>query len=366
MRKAIGKDLSKISLPVILNEPLSILQRLSEELEYTDLLDSASQCQDPFDRMVYVAAFVISSYSSSYYRTGAKNFNPLLGETYELHRPDKGWKYVAEQVSHHPPVSACYCLSKNFVHEQIFHAKIKFWGKSMEIHPEGYTRLTLPKFNNETYQWNKIVMYVHNIMGNARRIEHYGEINIRCTNGTSCTITFPKSSNSSQKNEFYGDIIYDNVVKRKIFGQWHESFLCGMDNTAKTIWRMGAMPEDANLYYGFTRFAIELNELSEDIRNELPPTDARYRPDQRCLENGDVEQAELEKHRIEEMQRKRRRDMEARGESHEPLWFQPANTTTMSACKEEKEWTFTQQYWLKRDSPGGFKAIKPSPFPVLW
>lgn len=26
MRKAIGKDLSKISLPVILNEPLSILQ----------------------------------------------------------------------------------------------------------------------------------------------------------------------------------------------------------------------------------------------------------------------------------------------------------------------------------------------------
>lgn len=45
---------------------------------------------------------------------------------------------------------------------------------------------------NETYQWNKIVMYVHNIMGTARKIEHYGEINIRCTNGVSCTITFPK------------------------------------------------------------------------------------------------------------------------------------------------------------------------------
>ena len=77
MRKAIGKDLSKISLPVVLNEPLSILQRLSEELEYSDLLENASNMQDPHDRMVQVAAFVISGYASSYYRNGAKNFNPL-------------------------------------------------------------------------------------------------------------------------------------------------------------------------------------------------------------------------------------------------------------------------------------------------
>jgi hypothetical protein len=146
LRKAIGKDLSKISLPVILNEPIGILQRLCEELEYSDLLDAASNMSDQFDRMVYIAAFVISGYSSSNYRTGAKNFNPLLGETYELVRPDKGWKYCAEQVSHHPPVSSCHCASKNFVHEQIFHAKIKFWGKSMEVHPEGYSRVTLPKY----------------------------------------------------------------------------------------------------------------------------------------------------------------------------------------------------------------------------
>jgi hypothetical protein len=102
-------------------------QRLCEELEYTDLIDSASNCQDPFDRMVYIAAFVISSYSSSYYRSGAKNFNPLLGETYELIRPDKGWKYVAEQVSHHPPVSSCHCSSKNFIHEQSIKKRAQQW-----------------------------------------------------------------------------------------------------------------------------------------------------------------------------------------------------------------------------------------------
>ena len=93
-------------------------KRLCEELEYSDLLEIASTKQDPFDRMVYIAAFIISGYSSSYYRNGAKDFNPLLGETYELIRPDKGWKYVAEQVSHHPPVSATHCQSKTFTHEQ--------------------------------------------------------------------------------------------------------------------------------------------------------------------------------------------------------------------------------------------------------
>lgn len=126
------------------------------------------------------------------------------------------------------------------------------------------------------------------------------------------------------------------------------------------------MPEDASLYYGFTRFAIELNEITEDMQNYIPPTDTRFRPDQRCLENGDVEKAELEKHRIEEIQRTRRREMESKGETHQPLWFKPASTTTTIGCKEEKEWIFTNQYWAKRDTAGGFKELKPNPFPVIW
>ena len=98
MRKAIGKDLSRIALPVILNEPLGLLQKLCEEIEYSDLLDRAAQTDDEHLRLVYVGAFIISTYSSNYYRTGRKNFNPLLGETYECIREDKGWKFIAEQV----------------------------------------------------------------------------------------------------------------------------------------------------------------------------------------------------------------------------------------------------------------------------
>lgn len=47
---------------------LCLFQCLCEELEYSDLLDKAVLCEDPYDRMVTVAAFAISAYASTYTR----------------------------------------------------------------------------------------------------------------------------------------------------------------------------------------------------------------------------------------------------------------------------------------------------------
>ncbi len=44
------------------------------------------------------------------------------------------------------------------------------------------------------------------------------------------------------------------------------------------------MPTDYELYYGFSRFAIELNELCPELKELLPPTDARFRLDQRYMQ----------------------------------------------------------------------------------
>jgi hypothetical protein len=103
MKNCIGKDLSKIPIPVNFSEPLSMLQRITEELEYSDILDKAAACDDQWEQMAYIAAFTISAYSTTATRTN-KPFNPLLGETYECDRTDDfGWRSIAEQVSHHPP-----------------------------------------------------------------------------------------------------------------------------------------------------------------------------------------------------------------------------------------------------------------------
>ena len=45
LQEVVGKDLTKVCLPVYFNEPLSALQKMAEELEYSELVD---QVPPPF------------------------------------------------------------------------------------------------------------------------------------------------------------------------------------------------------------------------------------------------------------------------------------------------------------------------------
>ncbi|XP_036000883.1 oxysterol-binding protein-related protein 3 isoform X1 [Fundulus heteroclitus] len=356
LRNNIGKDLSKVAMPVQLNEPINTLQRLCEELEYSDLLDTANHTEDPYQRMVYIATFAISSYASSYYRAGSKPFNPVLGETYECDRPDKGFRFIAEQVSHHPPVSACHSDSRNFCFWQDVRWKNKFWGKSMEIVPMGTTHVTLPAFGDH-YEWNKVTSCIHNILSGQRWIEHYGEMAIKNTNSDvcQCKVTFVKAKSwSSTVNEIEGVVTdSDGKVVHTIFGKWHESVFQGDPPSATCIWRANAMPVEQEQYYGFTQFAVELNELDSSLKPLLPPTDTRFRPDQRLLEEGNIDGAEEQKQRLEHLQRERRRVLLDNNMTHQPRFFKKSKDDT---------WVSNNTYWEMRRDPGFSKMD----FPVLW
>ncbi|KAI1902491.1 hypothetical protein AGOR_G00045310 [Albula goreensis] len=350
LRRNIGKDLSRVAMPVQLNQPLNTLQRLCEELEYCHLLERASTAADPLLRMLYVAAFAVSGYASSYHRAGGKPFNPVLGETYECDRPDKGFRFIAEQVTPSPwsattPISACYAESKHFIFWQDVRWKNKFWGKSMEIIPVGSAHVLLPEFGDH-YEWNKVTSCIHNILSGQRWIEHYGEISIR-NHSSSCraSITFLKGKYwSSSVNQVEG-VVTDGAgkVAHTLFGQWHESLFSGAPPTATCIWRANAMPENFEQYYGFTQFAIQLNELDPSLRPLLPPTDTRFRPDQRLLEEGSVEAAEEQKQRIEQLQRDRRRVLEENSMTHQPRFFRKS---------EDDTWVSNNTYWELRKDPG--------------
>ncbi|XP_043994680.1 oxysterol-binding protein-related protein 3-like isoform X1 [Gambusia affinis] len=356
LRNNIGKDLSKVAMPVQLNEPINTLQRLCEELEYSELLDIANQTEDPYQRMVCVATFAISAYASSYYRAGSKPFNPVLGETYECDRPDKGFRFIAEQVSHHPPVSACHSDSKNFCFWQDVRWKNKFWGKSMEIVPMGTTHVTLPAFGDH-YEWNKVTSCIHNILSGQRWIEHYGEMAIKNMNSNvcQCKVTFVKAKSwSSTVNEIEGVVTDSNgKAVHSIFGKWHESVFQGAPPSATCIWRANPMPVEQEQYYGFTQFAVELNELDSSLKPLLPPTDTRFRPDQRLLEEGNIDGAEEQKQRIEQLQRERRRVLQDNSMIHQPRFFKKSKDDT---------WVSNNTYWEQRRDPGFSKVD----FPVLW
>ena len=81
------------------------------------------------------------------------------------------------------------------------------------------------------------------------------------------------------------------------------------------------MARDAARQYGFTAFAISLNELTPECARNLPPTDSRFRPDMRALENGDSEEASRAKVRVEDRNRALLAARRKKGEAYAPAWF---------------------------------------------
>lgn len=152
MKNCIGKELSKIPMPVNFNEPLSMLQRLTEDYEYASILDQAAEIEDECEQLAYVAAFTVSAYATTANRTG-KPFNPLLGETFECDRTeDLGWRCIAEQVSHHPPMAAIHCEGRQWVCWQEFTMTSKFRGKYLQViffSFQSPIQILLPFFNLE-------------------------------------------------------------------------------------------------------------------------------------------------------------------------------------------------------------------------
>ncbi|KAM9657236.1 oxysterol-binding protein-related protein 7 isoform 2-T3 [Morphnus guianensis] len=349
LRSSVGKDLSRVALPVQLNEPLNTLQRLCEELEYSALLDRASRARDPRQRLVYVAAFAVSAYASTYYRAGSKPFNPVLGETYECVRPDRGFRFISEQVCHHPPISACHAESDNFVFWQDMRWKNKFWGKSLEIVPMGTVNVQLPR-TGDHFEWNKVTTCIHNVLSGPRWIEHYGEVLIRNTRDASyhCKITFCKARYwGAGANEVQGVVLSrSGTVVERLAGKWHEGLHRG-PAPGQCVWRANPMPRDHERNYGFTQFALELNELTPELRRVLPSTDTRLRPDQRYLEEGNVPAAETQKRQIEQLQRDRRRVMEENNITHQARFFR-----RLTDANGKESWVTNNTYWKLRLDPG--------------
>lgn len=230
----------------------------------------------------------------------------------------------------------------------------------MEILPVGTLNVMLPKYG-DCYVWNKVTTCIHNILSGRRWIEHYGEVTIRNTKSSVCIckLTFVKVNYwNSNVNEVQGVVMdQEGKVVHRLFGKWHEGLYCGVAPSAKCIWRPGSLPTNYELYYGFTRFAIELNELDPVLKDLLPPTDARFRPDQRFLEEGNLEAAAAEKQRVEELQRSRRRYMEENNLEHIPKFFKK-----VLDANQREAWVSNDTYWELRKDPGFSKVDSP----VLW
>lgn len=383
MKNCIGKELSKIPMPVNFSEPLSFLQRLTEDFEYSDCLDKAAAADDVYEQMAYVAAFTVSSYSTTTTRT-LKPFNPLLGETFECDRMDDfGWRSIAEQVSHHPPVVAMYTESKDWTSWQEFTMSSKFRGKYLQIIPLGIAHLVFNKSGNH-YTWRKVTTTVHNIIVGRLWVDNHGEMDI--TNhitGDRCHLKYtPYSYFSRDAPRKVTGVITDSHDKAMyvLSGNWDDKLEgARVLNTVKTgkgnvvyetgetkvLWQRRYPPPELERCYNFTQLAVELNEPEPDVA----PTDSRNRPDQRRMEEGKWDEANSVKVLIEEKQRTARKKMEqeaikaaSQGQDvtgYVPKWFQQledqqtggvihAFTGEYWHCKEKRDWSRCPDIYLEQ------------------
>ncbi|VAI25635.1 unnamed protein product [Triticum turgidum subsp. durum] len=342
----VGKDLTRVCLPVYFNEPISSLQKCFEDLEYSHLLDHAYDYGlkgNSVMRTLCVAAFAVSGYASSDGRP-CKPFNPLLGETYEADFPENGIRFFSEKVSHHPMVMACHCEGRGWKFWGESNVKSKFWGQTIQLDPVGV--LTLEFDDGEIFKWSKVTTTINNLIIGRLYCHHHGTMKISGNRQHSCKLTFKQQSflerNPRQVQGVVEDIGGTKVATLR--GKWDESLYCnvtndGVNSSAEStlLWEKHEPPTNPTRY-NLSSFAITLNELTPNLKEKLPPTDSRLRPDQRHLENGEYDKANSEKLRLETRQRMARK-MQDNG--WKPRWF--------DRDTEDGAFHYTGGYWEARE-----------------
>ena len=360
LRKNVGKDLSTIAMPVSSNEPTSALQRLAEQLEYSELLDAAAAASaETGERLVYMATFAISAFSNNRVKERAirKPFNPMLGETYELVREDKGFRFIAEKVVHRPVRMACQAEAKEWTFVQSPTPVQKFWGKSAELNTDGRVRIFLHN-SNEHYSWSIATSYLRNVIAGEKYIEPTGTMTIVSeSTGAKAVCTFKAGGMFAGRSEEVSVQAFDStgaVLPMGAVGKWttEMQFTSNGQPTGKTLWKAGSLVDKPEKHYGFTTFAAALNQVTPIEDNHVPVTDSRLRPDQKAWEDGDLDRAEGLKAKLEEGQRARRRVMEEHGEEWKPKWFAKVSADEAAVLGEEEVWRLKagkDGYWESRE-----------------
>jgi oxysterol-binding protein-related protein 3/6/7 len=314
-------------MPVTSNEPTTLLQRLPEDLEYTNLLDIASTTPNSHQKMLNLAIFAQSFLSTlrSPKRALRKSFTPLLSETYELIREDKGYRFLSEKVQHRPQIFAAHAESDKWTWSFCPSPRQKFWGKSFEMTIEGTVKVVLLN-TGEVITWQKPACYMRNIIAGEKYIEPVGEIIVwNHSSGEKAVVEFkPAKGLWSGRAEEVGITTYtkDGGVGVRAEGKWNERIKSVPGG--EELWEVGDLVENEDRYCGFPVFTAQLSETTVVEDGFLSPTDSRLRPDRKLHELGKMAEAEEVKIRLEEEQRVRRRE----GKEPPVKWFEKVTMET--------------------------------------
>lgn len=248
----IGMDLTKVVLPTFILERRSLLEMYADFFAHPDLFSTIPDFSTPEERMIQLVRWYLSAFHAGRKSSLAKKpYNPILGEIFQCkwelpgdgitpstsnndkdnknqpidkQEQEQNLTFVAEQVSHHPPVSAFYAENKEKSISCCAHiyTKSKYLGLSVGVHNIGQGVINLIK-HNETYTCTFPSAYGRSIL-TVPWVELGGPVTIVCEQtGYKANIEFVmKPFYGGKKHRVTGEILRPSTEPiLTIEGEWN-------------------------------------------------------------------------------------------------------------------------------------------------
>ncbi|XP_030644889.1 oxysterol-binding protein-related protein 10 [Chanos chanos] len=365
----LGMDLTRVVLPTFILEKRSLLEMYANFMAHPDMFLAISMGATPEERMVRFVEYYLTAFHEG--RKGAvakKPYNPILGETFQCswevprdrvrplrthghvvgpgarepnprlnaERPSggsEGWseggyrvRFVGEQVSHHPPVSAfyCECREKGMCVNAHVWTKSKFMGMSVGVSMVGEGVLHLLE-HQEEYVFTLPSAFARSIL-TVPWVELGGKVTINCAKGGySATVTF-------HTKPFYGGKIHRVTAEVK-------------QNSTGTIVCRAQGEWNGTLEFTYSSGETKVIDTVKlpVIKKKIRPIEKQGRTESRrlwqhvttALKEGNMEAATEHKHRLEERQRGEERQRAKVNLPWKPKYFN----------KEGDGWVYMNPLW---------------------
>lgn len=301
-----GMDLSKVTLPTFILEPRSFLEKLADYYYHCDILSEAVLIDDPVERIVSIVKWYLSGFYKKP-KGPKKPYNPILGERFRCfwdHPKTKSRTFfVAEQVSHHPPISAFHVSNRKdgYSITCALLSRSKFGGNSVSAILDGKAKLHLHK-RNETYTVTMPYAYCRGILLGSLCMELGGKVEIECAEtNCKCELDFKLASmwaNQSSYNTLTGKILKGSKITHTLSGHWDKKIQIvdkqnGIESKS-TLWEVTDAVKNSRL----KRYTVKLREQDARESNKL------WSKVTEALQVGNQEIATAEKTKLEDMQRR--------------------------------------------------------------
>uniref|UniRef100_A0A3Q2G7F2 Oxysterol-binding protein n=1 Tax=Cyprinodon variegatus TaxID=28743 RepID=A0A3Q2G7F2_CYPVA len=334
----LGMDLTKVVLPTFILERRSLLEMYADFFAHPDLFVSIADQPEPRERMVQVVKWFLSAFHAGRKGSVAKKpYNPILGEVFfchwdlpnEMEEPPPPteavsdgpvpWsspnsvRFVAEQVSHHPPISAFYaeCLNKKIQFNAHIWTKSKFLGMSIGVHNIGQGCVSCLE-HDEHYILTFPNGYGRSIL-TVPWVELGGECNISCSkSGYSATIVF-------HTKPFYGG--KKHRVTAEIFAPNDKKSFCSIEGEWNGV-MYSKLATGENASFIDTKKMSIIKKKVRKLEDQLDYESRRlWRDVTLNLKLKDIDAATEAKHRLEEKQRAEARERKEKEQQWETRLF---------------------------------------------